>query len=78
MYGNHKTCSDWCMHKEVADLFKELPYKKALCDAPLKKSLEQIVNQCKEKADKLAFLGSTQANESLDLTIATKALFSCI
>jgi hypothetical protein len=73
MNGDHEQCQEWCAHKAKEIPYKDLPYKKALSDSDLRKSLETMVENYKAKAEKLACLGSSQANEALNLTISSKA-----
>ena len=72
MYNDHSTCGQWCKH-HTKNVYNQLPYKKPLSDSALKSSLETLTAQYQAKADQLAHLGSTQANESINMTIASKA-----
>ena len=74
MYGDNKICEGWCTFRtDPNKKYFQLPYKKALSDATLKEALAKIVKGYQDKAEKLAFLGSSQANEALNQTISSKA-----
>ena len=73
MFGNHSYCQDWCGFIKNPDKYKHssLPYGKDLSDASLHVALSQLFNSL--DVHKLAFLSSTQANESFNNTVASKA-----
>jgi len=76
MYGSHDICSeDWCSFKRDPQnfVYSSLPHKKPLTDVPLKEALSKLVDQYISKADRLAFQGSSQANESFNNIVASKA-----
>ena len=50
--------------------FKHLPNRKTLSDDKLKIELEQLAQSYIGRADKLLNLGSTQANESFNNSVA--------
>ena len=75
-YGEHNKCSvTWCGYLKDSSAYKHksLPWGKDLKDAGLRKELEKIFNKHKANAKRLSCIGSTQANESLNMTIASKA-----
>ena len=82
MYGEHTACEDWCAfkkdpakydHNPSNFRYKSLPYKKPLQCPRLRATLEGMVSVYKNKASSLAVLGSTQANESFNNIVASKA-----
>ena len=74
-FGNHSMCNEsWCGHKDNPNLkFKNLPFGKPLSDCKLQVALQDMFNSYLSKGKQLSMLGSTQANESLNKTIASKA-----
>ncbi|XP_069119349.1 uncharacterized protein [Argopecten irradians] len=74
-FGDHSECSSWCRHKDNTTLrYNSLPYGKPLSDPALQKTLHEIFLKFQGQAtQKLARLGSTQANESLNHSVAAKA-----
>ena len=76
LHGIHDNCSSaWCgfLKSPETCVPSKLSYKKYLTDAAMKKDLEVILCNLSDSADKLSNLGSTQANESLNNTITSKA-----
>lgn len=76
IFGEHNECDAvWCGHyKDPAKFtYKSLPFKRPLSNPALKLDLEKLISQYVSKADKLAFLGSSQANEAFNQTVASKA-----
>ena len=73
MFGNHTYCQEWCGFIKNSENYKHanLPYGKDLTDESLHKSLSKLFTSL--NANKLAFLSSTQANESFNNTVASKA-----
>ena len=73
MFGNHKYCQEWCRFIKDPDNYKHgnLPYGKDLTDESLHKVLSEFFNSL--DANKLAFLSSTQANESFNSILISKA-----
>ena len=73
MYGNHEFCQEWCGFISNPEKYKHcnLPYGKDLSDESLHITLSKLVNSM--DANKLANLSSTQANESFNHTVASKA-----
>ena len=73
MFGNHTYCQNWCGFLKDMDKYKHanLPYGKDLTDDSLHKALLAIYTGL--DAQKLAFLSSSQANESFNNTVASKA-----
>jgi hypothetical protein len=73
-FGDHSSCEDWCDHiKDPSKKYKSLPHGKCLNDKGLQSSLAGLFNGYKEHCAKLSEMGSTQANEALNMTIASKA-----
>ncbi|XP_062601160.1 uncharacterized protein LOC134262849 [Saccostrea cucullata] len=73
-FGDHTHCSEWCQHKkDPHKLYRQLPFGKCLTDKNLQKALADIFSKYKSHCQKISKLGSTQANESLNNTIASKA-----
>ena len=76
MYGCHEQCSgEWCTYSDNPEKFahNSLPYKKPLQDKNLSEALHKLVQQYIAKADRLAYQGSSQANESFNNIVASKA-----
>ena len=75
IYGEHKGCSPvWCKAENDPKFkLKHLPYKRPLTDKALRKDLEEYFEKLKAKADSLAFMGSTQSNESHNNTVCSKS-----
>ena len=75
-FGIHENCDElWCGYKRNPETFKfsSLPYGKPLSGDDMKKDLEALFTKQSSRADKLSHIGSTQANESLNMSIASKA-----
>ncbi|VDI77010.1 Hypothetical predicted protein, partial [Mytilus galloprovincialis] len=74
-FGDHTLCNpNWCSHvEEPLKKYKSLPYGRPLTDSALQKCLIDFFAELKTHSEKYATLGSTQANESLNKTIASKA-----
>ena len=74
-FGDHTHCGDWCRHHLDADNYKHrnLPYGKDLQDENLKKDLKKLFSGYIDQKEKLSSLGSSQANESFNHTVASKA-----
>lgn len=75
VFDEHENCGDWCKWKEDPQNYvhKYLPGGKALSDDALRKTLDSIFEKFWKNANKLAPCGSTQANESLNAIICSKA-----
>ncbi|KAK3108332.1 hypothetical protein FSP39_005757 [Pinctada imbricata] len=76
LYGVHDKCSiQWCGYLKAPDTYvpKRLPYKRYLRDVHLKSDLSSILQEFAQNSEMLAHLGSSQSNESLNNTIASKA-----
>ena len=76
MYGKHLNCPEkWCKFNKNPDSFKfkSLPYGRPLQDPDLRLSLEKLVKQYQGCVDRLAYLSSTQVNESFNNTVTSKA-----
>lgn len=73
-FRDHSSCSDWCTHKEEPHKqYKHLPFGQCLTDKNLQEALADIFKKYKSHSKKIAELGSTQANESINNSIASKA-----
>ena len=76
IFGSHDNCSpSWCSYNKNPSGFKyhSLPYGRALTDSALRSDLEKLVQQYQNKSELLAHQGSSQANESFNNTVASKA-----
>jgi hypothetical protein len=82
MFGMHDKCEVWCAYKKDPTKYdndsrnfkyKNLPFKKPLSSPSLMDTLNGLVKTYKAKAGNLAFLGTSQANESFNNTVASKA-----
>lgn len=77
LFGDHSNCSEnWCGYFKNPGTYKHrnLPFGKNLKSEALKKDLHKIfVEGLEGKAEKLANLSSSQANESFNNTLASKA-----
>lgn len=75
-FGKHENCDlSWCgfLKDPAAYTHKSLQYGKDLQDAKLQKDLEAVVEVFAKNGEKLAPLGSSQANESLNNSVGSKA-----
>ena len=75
-FGEHEQCSvTWCGYLSNPTTYKHssVPYGKDLQGETLKQDLEAIVEMFVQNAEKLAPLGSSQANEALNNAIGSKA-----
>lgn len=75
-FGDHDNCSaSWCQFLQTPETYKHksLPYNRDLSGEDLKKDLESVFNNFSDKSEKLADLGSSQSNESMNQIISTKA-----
>jgi hypothetical protein len=61
------------LHVLLIFRYKNLPYGKALSGDHLKRDLEQLAQTYFDRVDRLVNLGSTQANESFNNTVASFA-----
>ena len=76
MFGTHELCDiSGCKYLQVPETYKpqNLPYKPYLQDPKLKEDLKCLLQEFATHSDTLSELGSTQANESLNNTVASKA-----
>jgi len=76
VFGDHTKCdAAWCGHHKDPENYtdKSLPFKRPLSNSALRIDLEKFISQYQSKAGKLAFLGSSQANEAFNTTVASKA-----
>lgn len=75
-FGDHSQCdARWCGYLNDPTSYKHssLPYGKDLIGEDLKRDLLDMFCHFSENSEKMANLGSTQANESMNQLIATKA-----
>ncbi|XP_062621637.1 uncharacterized protein LOC134283204 [Saccostrea cucullata] len=75
-FGDHSLCdSHWCGYLKDSSNYKHrsLPYGKDLVGDDLKRDLQEMFCHYSENSQKMANLGSTQANESMNFLISTKA-----
>ena len=78
-FGKHDNCrmasASWCGFLQDPHTYKHksLPHGKDLQDEKLQKDLSTLVEIFVKNADKLAPLGSSQANESLNNSVGSKA-----
>lgn len=74
-FDDHTNCKEWCgFHKNPEKYeHKLLPGGKGLTGDNLKYSLEKIFRNFANNAEQLAPCGSSQANESMNMKIASKA-----
>ena len=73
MFGNHEFCQEWCGFTKNPETYKHhnLPYGKNLTDESLCKVLFNLFTSI--DCGKLAHLSSTQANESFNNIVVSKA-----
>lgn len=74
-FGDHSFCqSSWCHHIDnPSRKYSSFPYGKLLRDIPLQTALGDLMHSYKSQSQKLSSMGSTQANESFNKTVASKA-----
>lgn len=74
-FGDHSFCqSSWCHHIDnPSRKYSSFPYGKPLRDIPLQTALGDLMHSYKSQSQKLSSMGSTQANESFNKTVASKA-----
>ena len=74
-FGDREKCNEkWCSGKfEASYKHKSLPYGRDLCGEKLKKDLNRFFEKHAKNADALSPNGSTCANESFNLLVASKA-----
>ena len=74
-FGNHNYCkSSWCQFmKNPKAKHSSLPFGVPLTDDRLQQDLQKLMSTYQKNIKKLATLGSTQANESFNKIVATKA-----
>lgn len=74
-FGEHTYCSQsWCRFLSDSNAkYRSLPYGKPLSDVSLQTDVQDLFGKFEEQPEKLAHLSSTQANESLNKTVASKA-----
>ena len=74
IFNEHENCGEWCTHKDNPDKpFTRLPNKKPLTGADLKEAIHNIFKRQADHSDALAPNSSSNANESLNRTISSKA-----
>lgn len=77
--GDHSYCSSWCGYLQYPFKYKpkHIFYSRYICDEKWKTlPLWILLNKYASDADKLTHIGSSQANESLDNDVSSKALKS--
>ncbi|XP_070542849.1 uncharacterized protein [Ptychodera flava] len=74
-FGEHDNCGEWCSFAKdpVNYTHKSLPHGKNLTGNDLRTALDSLFNSLVDQSVKLANLGSSQANESINNGIASKA-----
>ncbi|XP_070538438.1 uncharacterized protein [Ptychodera flava] len=74
-FGEHDNCGEWCSFAKdpVNYTHKSLPHGKNLTGDDLRSALDSLFNSLVDQSVKLANLGSSQANESINNGIASKA-----
>lgn len=74
-FGDHSMCNkSWCRFvTNPLEIYKSLPNGKPIQDQRLKETLTEVLDSYIQHAEKLASLGSTQANESFNKTVGSKA-----
>ncbi|CAC5388974.1 unnamed protein product [Mytilus coruscus] len=76
VFEDHELCGavDWCTFKDdpISFKYKSLPNGKPLISEDLRR-FRNLIEKYKSKASSLRNLGSTQANESFNHSVATKA-----
>ena len=76
VYGEHSNCNiKWCHYKENPERFRfrSLPNGKPLSDPELRVSLDGLFKTYQDISTDLCQLGSTQANESFNSLVSSKA-----
>lgn len=73
LYGEHSSCGSWCRGNEEGYKHKALPYGKPLDDRDLREALQSLMEKFSSKSSELAYMGSTQPNESFNYMAASKA-----
>lgn len=71
--GEHSSCGSWCRGNEEGYKHKALPYGKPLDDRDLREALQSLMEKFSSKSSELAYMGSTQPNESFNYMAASKA-----
>ncbi|XP_062572926.1 uncharacterized protein LOC134234892 [Saccostrea cucullata] len=71
--GEHESCGQWCHAADEGYKPKKLPYGKPLTDPNLKEALGDLMTKYALKSANLSKLGSSQANESFNQMVSTKA-----
>ncbi|CAC5400869.1 unnamed protein product [Mytilus coruscus] len=74
-FGDHSMCNkSWCHFvTNQQEVYKSLLNGKHIQDQKLKETLTEVFDLYINHAEKLASLGSTQANESFNKTVGSKA-----
>ena len=74
-FDDHSNCDEkwWRFLNEPSSKFQSLPYGRPLSGEILQADILQIFEKFEEQAEKLRDLKSSQANESLNNTVASKA-----
>ena len=74
-FGDHSYCNEnWCRFiKDPTLKFMSLPYGRPLKSHALQVALTKVFDSYIDRSETLAHLGSSQANESFNKTVASKA-----
>ncbi|XP_052103081.1 uncharacterized protein LOC127736559 [Mytilus californianus] len=74
-FGDHSLCSSWCgyIKDPIGYRHKSLPHGKDLKGEELQQDIQTVFSKYSDNTNKLANLGSSQSNESLNYIISTKA-----
>lgn len=74
-FGAHNDCGSWCGYKKSPQDYKHegLPGGKDLAGEDLRTDLTDLLERFASNSNSLAFGGNSQANESFDNTVASKA-----
>ena len=78
VFGEHGNCGPWCKYRtDPSHQHKFLPYKRCLSGTDLRSALEKVFFKHAANAPRLCFNSSSNANESFNTIIASKARRSC-
>jgi hypothetical protein len=74
-FGDHTQCGEWCGYIQNPQGYRHshLPKGKDLSGVQLKADLTDVFEEKARQAKKYTHVGSTQANESLNMTVSSKA-----
>jgi len=72
--AKERQCGTWCKYgTDPTSCYRSLPYHKPLSDEPLRDALDALIVKYVAKADSLSAIGSSQANESFNQMVSSKA-----